>query len=169
MSSPDEEDKYNLDYWDGFEDDGKRFVSAKSMIYYIASLTVIVQLLAQFLEPSNWLNYQLLAFIMATNLGAVLLAVKAQKSAEDISSKYSRAFNADFYHTMFLFTQIKKKIETESKKDDTSLSQEIDSLGEDVYGLFRGYLTKFNEHRKTEVNYVESRDFGHIEEDELFE
>ena len=47
------------------------FISAKTMIFLSLGLALITQTLAQIITPTAWLNYQMLAFIMSTNLAAV--------------------------------------------------------------------------------------------------
>ncbi len=91
-------------------DDGTRFVSAKSMTFYIVLIAIIVQSISLMITPSNLLIWNALGFIIATNLGAVLLAIKAQMSAEEISDKTSAAFTADFYHTFHMMTRYKRKM-----------------------------------------------------------
>ena len=87
-----QDDKYSSEYWESMVDRGDKFVSAKSMVYYIVLIGLIVQSISLMIQPSNWLIWNALAFIVATNLGAVILAVKAQMSAEDISRKNFTGF-----------------------------------------------------------------------------
>ncbi len=164
-----QDEKYSSEYWESMVDRGDNFVSAKSMVYYIVMIGIVVQSISFMIQPSNWLIWNALAFIVATNLGAVILAVKAQMSAEDISRKTSQAFNADFYHTIHLFTELKKRFEEESVKDGNTLKGELDSLGSDLYHVAKGYITSYSAHMNTEVDMAESKDIHYTSEEELFE
>ena len=46
------------------------FISAKTMVFLSLGLALLTQTIAQIITPSFWLNYQMLAFIMSTNLAA---------------------------------------------------------------------------------------------------
>ncbi len=164
-----QDEKYSSEYWESMVDRGDNFVSAKSMVYYIVMIGIVVQSISFMIQPSNWLIWNALAFIVATNLGAVILAVKAQMSAEDISRKTSQAFNADFYHTIHLFTELKRKFEEESVKDGHTLKHELDNLGSDLYHVAKGYITSYSAHMNTEVDMAESKDIHYTSEEELFE
>lgn len=129
-----------------------------------------VQVLAQFLTPSSWLNYQILAFIMATNLGAVLLAIHAQKSADDIRKMYGAAFNGDFYHTLFLLSNFKNTIAAQGEKEGKKLEEEMAELGVDSYGVIKGYLRAFNEDMRVDAPEKDIREVdAEFTEDELFQ
>ena len=161
-------DKYDVDYWDAMVDDGKRFVSAKSMIGYIITIGIIIQSISLMMTPTNWLIWNAIGFIIATNLGAVVLAVKAQSSAERISAMTSEAFSSDFYHTMFLITELKSKVAEEAANDGIKLKEEIGELGVDVYSVIKGYLKTYSKHMATEVDLAESKEIEYSHESELF-
>ena len=84
--------------------DETEFISVRIMLLVVVILSVLVQSVAQLLTPSFWLNYQLLAFILATNVGAVILAMMAQHSADNLSKRYRQAFTPDFYRGIELFS-----------------------------------------------------------------
>jgi hypothetical protein len=164
-----QDDKFDPNYWEDMVNSGDQFVSADSMVYYIVLIGIVVQSISLLITPSNWLIWNALTFIVATNLGAVVLAVKAQRSAEDISRKTSQAFNADFYHTIHLFTEFKKRFEKESQVDGNGLQQEIDLLGGDLYHVAKGYVMAYASHMNTEVDMAESKDIPYVSEEELFD
>jgi len=146
MSSQKPNSKGNRDYWEHFAQSSSRFITAKQIASYILIIALIVQFIGAMIEPTDWLIWNVLTFIVATNLGAVLLAIHAQKSADDIRELYRVAFNADFYHTLHLMTTVKIAIEREAKREGISLQQEVDSLGMDSYSVLRGYMKSFAEH-----------------------
>ena len=140
------EGKMNRDYWDDFSKGSSEFITAKQITSYIVVIAITVQIIGAFITPSNWLIWNALTFIMATNLGAVILAIKAQDSADKIRTMYQEAFDADFYHTLHLMTTMKKSIEKEAMKEGISLTEEMDNLGADAYSVVRGYMKSFAEH-----------------------
>ena len=163
-----QDDKFDLSYWNDMVDDGERFTSAKTMIWYLLVIGVIVQLISFLFEPTTTLIWYALGFVIATNVGAVVLAVKAQFSAEGIGKKTSLAFNADFYHTIHLMTEMKKKFVEEAERDGNSLKQEVDNMGEDIYSVMKGYLRTYNQHMNSEIEMVESKDIQYDKEEDLF-
>ena len=162
-------DKINVEYWNDFASKTGRFITARQITLYIIIIAAIVQTIGFFITPSNWLIWNALTFIVATNLGAVLLAIHAQKSADDIRDMYNGAFNADFYHTLFLMSNMKNSILEKAERDGKSLEDELGELNEGVYGAFKGYLEAFNEYQKAEVPYVSKKEFQDLDDEELFE
>jgi len=165
-----EEEKYDLSYWKEIVHD-RDFVTARMMILYIFAITLVTQTIGLLIQPNDFLIWNALTFIVATNLGAVLLAIKAQKSAEDISERYNRAFNEDFYHTLFIISQIKRSFSEQAGLDGKTLDEEVNDLGENLYGVVRGYLETFNEHMKVQEGLVEEFEESQVEysEEELFD
>ena len=83
------------------------FISAKAMIFLSVTLALITQTMAQIVEPSAWLNYQMLAFIMSTNLAAVILAIFCSTLCRTYfcqysKSIYSRVLSWNCYFSQFL-------------------------------------------------------------------
>ncbi len=121
------------DEWD--EIDKTEFVSVKGMLIIVVLLSVIVQSVAQLFDPSFWINYQLLAFILATNVGAVVLAMMAQSSADKISRMYRQAFTPEFYQGLDAITKVFNSLEKQADNNGQDLSKELESLGPRLYGF----------------------------------
>ena len=121
------------DEWD--EIDKTEFVSVKGMLIIVVLLSVVVQSVAQLFNPSFWINYQLLAFILATNVGAVVLAMMAQSSADKISRMYRRAFTPEFYQGLGAITKVFNSLEAQAEANGQDLSKELESLGPRLYGF----------------------------------
>ena len=170
LRDKDDAEKYDLSYWKEIVDN-QDFITAKMMIIYIFVITVITQTIGFFIVPNEFLIWNALTFIVATNLGAVLLAIKAQKSAEDISERYNKAFNEDFYHTLFLLSQVKKAFSEQAGIEGHTLDEEVGELGQNLYGVVKGYLQTFNEHMKVQEGIVDAYEESVkvYEEDELFD
>ena len=119
--------------WDRME--YAKFITAKQMVVILVTIACVVQLLAQFITPTSWTNYQLLAFITATNVGAVLLAILAQRSAEDIRDMYVQAFTPSFYATVSTISQLREIMVKEAEKEGKTLDEELEDLGPKLYGF----------------------------------
>ena len=172
MSLQETNEKVSKEYWENFAENSSKFITAKQIIFYITIIGLLIQLIGMQLNPSDWLIWNALTFIIATNLGAVVLAVLAQKSADDIRIMYKVAFNADFYHTLHILTSLKIAVEREAEREGVSLQKEVDSLGMDGYSVMRGYMKSFAEHYHLSQNPpqqdepVEMPEYEH--ESELF-
>ena len=94
---------------------------------------------------------------MATNLGAVVLAIIAQKTADDIKRLYQTAFDADFYHSLHLISVIKNSISESAEKDDSDLVSKINEMSPQLYTLAKGYLETFEQHYYEKDNESESK------------
>ena len=116
------------------------FITAKQMIFICLTIALITQTLAQLVNPTPWLNYQMLAFIMATNVAAVLLAIFAQKSAEDLSEIYKRAFTPDFYRTLETMTTFRSILVEQAERDGKGLEEDLEDLAPKLYGLLRKWV-----------------------------
>ena len=160
--------KYSKSYWDAFASDTKDFITAKRIAIYILCIGAIVQTIGYFMTPTEGLMWNALTFIVATNLGAVLLAIYAQRSADIIRDSYSAAFNGDFYHTLFLISSLKQSVGRSADEEGVSMESEIDALGEDLYGVFKGYLETFNRDMSIENESVEIKEVAYDNEDDLF-
>jgi hypothetical protein len=153
MSLQKDNEKVGKEYWENFAENSSKFITAKQIIVYITLIGVFVQIIGMQLKPSDWLIWNAITFIIATNLGAVMLAVHAQKSADDIREMYKVAFNADFYHTLHILSTLKVSVEREAEKEGISLQKEVDSLGMDAYSVMRGYMKSFAEHYHLSENH----------------
>ena len=109
------------------------FISAKAMILLSISLALVTQTIAQIVNPSAWLNYQMLAFIMSTNLAAVILAIFAQRSAERISANTAKAFTPEFYRGTAILASFFSKLEEISEEKGSSIDEKLDDLAPRVH------------------------------------
>ncbi len=168
MSSARLPDKYDFEYWEDFVSNSNNFITAKQIALVIFLIALTVQTIGLMIAPSEWLIWNVLTFIVATNLGAVLLAVQAQNSADNIREMYKSAFDADFYQSLFLFSQLKSSIAQNAQKKGVSIRDEIDSLGVNLYEFIEGYLEVFKEDKNTTINTKEKVEIEYENEDELF-
>ena len=147
------------------------FVSAKQMVIICLSIEIVVQIFALAVQPTAWWTWQLLGFIAATNLGAVVLAIFAQRSADKIGAVYRRVFTSDFYETVFAMSDIRRTIIEQAEKDDTDFDTDI--IAPELYQTVRDYFKTKHLHENTptpdiDVPYVSPEEVSFINEEELF-
>lgn len=116
------------------------FVNAKQMLVIVVIIELIIQSFALIIQPTAWWTWQLLGFIVATNLGAVILAIMAQRSADKISSVYKNIFTPDFYYTVHSLSKFRGLIEEQAEQDGKTLDEEMHELAPKFYGLLRKYV-----------------------------
>ena len=69
-----------------------------------------------------------------------MMAIFAQKSADNIGKAYRKVFTADFYYTVQVLTDFRKVIEAEAEKEGRTLYEEWGDIAPKIYGLGRKYL-----------------------------
>tara|TARA_R110000851_G_scaffold39057_2_gene99730 strand:- start:75 stop:593 length:519 start_codon:yes stop_codon:yes gene_type:complete len=162
------ENKYLLSYWQYFAEQTKSFLTWKRIAYVIGIIALIVQVIGLMITPNEWMIWNVLTFIVATNLGAVLLAISAQKTADDIKVLYQSAFDADFYHTIYLFSRFKEGFVRAAEAEGNTIPGEISELSPQLYTLFKGYLETFEKHYGNQMQDSVNEESEYDEDDELF-
>ena len=115
-------------------------ITAKQMVLVVILIEIVIQSFALLINPTTWWTWQLLGFITATNLGAVILAISAQNSADKIASVYKTVFTPDFYYTVKLITDFRTMISDEAAKEGKDMQDELGEIAPKLYGLARKYL-----------------------------
>ena len=115
-------------------------MTAKQMIMVCIVIEVFIQSFALIVHPTAWWTWQLLGFITATNLGAVILAISAQNSADKIAVVYQNIFTPDFYYTVKLLTDFRTMIDEEAAKEGKDMHDELGEIAPKLYALARKYL-----------------------------
>lgn len=116
------------------------FITTKGMILIALTVEIIVQSFALLIAPTEWWTWQLLGFITATNLGALILGIVAQRSAEQLSTTYKQIFTPDFYFTVKTLTDFRKMVQAEAEKDGRNMTEEWADLAPKLYGVARKWL-----------------------------
>jgi hypothetical protein len=116
------------------------FITAKQMVFIVVVIEILIQSFALLINPTAWWTWQLLGFITATNLGAVILAISAQNSADKIGTVYQKVFTPDFYYTVKLLTDFRAMIDDEAAKEGKDIQDELGEIAPKLYGLARKYL-----------------------------
>jgi len=116
------------------------FITTRGMITIALTVEIIVQSFALIVAPTEWWTWQLLGFITATNLGALILGIVAQRSAEQLSKTYKQIFTPDFYFTVKTLTDFRKMVQEEAAKDGRNMAEEWADLAPKLYGVARKWL-----------------------------
>ena len=124
--------------WERFSD--PTIVSAKHMIIICLVIEIILQSFVIMIQPTEWWIWQLLGFITATNLGAVILAIMSARSANDIGKAYKSVFTPSFYKTMRLISQFQEYFEEEASKEGRDLDAEVRELSPKIWALIKARL-----------------------------
>lgn len=124
--------------WDRLSD--PQIISARFMVMLIIGIEVVVQTFSLIIAPTEWWTWQLLGFITATNLGAVILAILAQNTANDIGRNTKAAFTPEFYKTITLLSSFHRHFEEEALKEGRELDEEIQQLAPKVWSLVKAKI-----------------------------
>ena len=124
--------------WERFSD--PTIISARTLILIVLSIEIVLQSVALAISPTEWWIWQLLGFITATNLGAVVLAVLAQRSANNIGKAYKKVFTPSFYKTVNMFSKFQEYFELEAQKEGRDLDEEIKEVAPKLWGVIRAHL-----------------------------
>jgi hypothetical protein len=124
--------------WERFSD--PTIISARTLVLIVLGIEIVLQSIALAIQPTEWWIWQLLGFITATNLGAVVLAVLAQRSANDIGKAYKTVFTPSFYKTVNMFSKFQEYFEVEAEKEGRDLDEEIKEVAPKLWSVIRAHL-----------------------------
>ena len=147
------------------------FVTAPQMIALVLFIEIIVQTFALVVQPTAWWTWQLLGFIAATNLGAVVLAVFAQRSADRIGEVYKRVL-LDFYETVSAMSEVRRSLIEQAEADDSDF--DTDAIAPEFYQAVRQYFETKQLHEETptpevDVPYISPEEVSFMSDEELFQ
>ncbi len=117
-----------------------QIISAKLMVFLVLGIMCVVQTFSLLVAPTEWWTWQLLGFITATNLGAVILAIMAQNTANDIGRQTKNAFTPEFYKTITVLSSFHRLFEEEAVKEGKDLNAEVEELAPKVWSLVRAKI-----------------------------
>ena len=124
------------------------FITAGIMIKILVTMTLLIQIPFIYMAHTwnletftfMWWMLQFFGFVMATNLGAVVLAIIAQDSATKIGEKQSQAFTADFMQGIDTLTKILTVFNDTAETQGESLESQIEEIAPQFYLLGLQYL-----------------------------
>ena len=125
-----------------------KFVTARQMIVIMIILECFIQIpfiwiggelgLTRF--SGEWWMLQFFGMVMATNIGAVVLAIIAQDSANKIGASQSEAFSVHFMEGIETLTQIMRVLQDTAHARGENLTEQIDELIPNYYDLALSYV-----------------------------
>lgn len=124
--------------WERLSD--PQIISAKFMIMLVLAIELVVQTFSLIIAPTEWWTWQLLGFITATNLGAVILAIVAQNTANDVGKNTKAAFTPEFYKTITLLSSFHRHFEAEAQAEGRDLDSEVKDLAPKIWSLVRAKI-----------------------------
>ena len=125
-----------------------KFITVRHMIFIMLILETLIQIPFVWLAPtlgletfsSPWWLLQFAGIVMATNIGAVVLAIIAQDAANKIGRSQSEAFTVDFMEGIETLTQIMATLEETASQRGENLSDQITELIPLYYDLGLSYV-----------------------------
>jgi len=116
------------------------------------------------------MEWMLLGFTAAVSTCAVVGAILVQHNADKMAETYKNVFNADFYETIGLFTQVRDIILQEAADKNRNVEEELDDVIPKAYAFFRAYLDKENVEPPSleELGIDPLEESGETNEGELF-
>ena len=103
-----------------------------------------IQIIPFIIDPTPYMEWLLLGFTAAVSTCAVVGAVLVQYNADKVARLYKSVFNADFYETIGLFTQIRQMVITAAEEIDRNVEEELQNVVPKAYAFFCAYLDKEN-------------------------
>lgn len=120
-------------------------ITARQMISLILGLEVIIQIIFLALAyisnmeafSIEWWILQFNGLVVATNIGAVVLAILAQKTANDIGATQARVLTPDFYRTVSALTDVKMSFDQAAAEEGRDSQEDLHQVGPVLYHYLR--------------------------------
>ncbi len=122
----------------------QEYLTWKQLLTTCLAVIFIIQLIPFFITPTPYMEWMLLGFTAAVSTCAVVGAVLVQYNADKVAKLYKSVFNADFYETIGLFTQMRQIVITAAEENDRNVEEELQDVVPKAYAFFRAYLDKEN-------------------------
>jgi hypothetical protein len=122
----------------------QEFLTAKQLLFTCISVIICIQIIPFMITPTPYMEWLLLGFTAAVSTCAVVGAILVQHNADKLSEIYKNVFNADFYETIGLFTQMREIILQEATDKGRNVEEELNDVIPKAYAFFRAYLDKEN-------------------------
>ena len=122
----------------------QEYLTGKQLLTTCLTVIFCIQIIPFFVTPTPYMEWLLLGFTAAVSTCAVVGAVLVQYNADKVTTLYKSVFNADFYETIGLFTQMRQIVITESAAKGRNVEEELQDVVPKAYAFFRAYLDKEN-------------------------
>lgn len=122
----------------------QEYLTGKQLLITCLTVILIIQTIPFILTPTPYMEWLLLGFTAAVSACAVVGAILVQFNADKVAKLYKSVFNADFYETIGLFTQMRQIVITAAEENDRNVEEELQDVVPKAYAFFRAYLDKEN-------------------------
>jgi len=141
----------------------QEFLTAKQLLFTCLTVIICIQIIPFLVSPTPYMEWLLLGFTAAVSTCAVVGAILVQHNADKLGEIYKNVFNADFYETIGLFTQIREIVLQEAADKNRNVEEELSDIIPKAYAFLRAYLDKENVTPPT----LEELGIDPVEEDEI--
>jgi len=141
----------------------QEFLTAKQLLITCLTVIICIQIVPLIVSPTPYMEWLLLGFTAAVSTCAVVGAILVQHNADKLGEIYKNVFNADFYETIGLFTQIREIVLQEAADKNRNVEEELSDIIPKAYAFLRAYLDKENVTPPT----LEELGIDPVEEDEI--
>jgi len=122
----------------------QEYLTGKQLLTTCLIVIFCIQIIPFFVTPTPYMEWLLLGFTAAVSTCAVVGAVLVQYNADRVAKLYKSVFNADFYETIGLFTQMRQIVIREAAEKNRNVEEELEDVIPKAYAFFRAYLDKEN-------------------------
>ena len=145
-------------------------MTAKQLLITCLTVIICIQIIPLLIAPTPYMEWLLLGFTAAVSTCAVVGAILVQHNADKLGEIYKNVFNADFYETIGLFTQMREIILQEAADKGRNVEEELNDIIPKAYAFLRAYLDKENVIPPTleELGITPVEDSDESNEGELF-
>lgn len=93
------------------------FITSKQLIWTVVGLFAAIQIVFLVIRPSNEVQWQILGWVLSTNIAAVLLAIIGNIEVEKARTLSQKIYTAEMIETIGLFTSLKLAMDNASNED----------------------------------------------------
>jgi len=122
----------------------QEFLNAKQLLFTCLTVIICIQIVPFLVSPTPYMEWLLLGFTAAVSTCAVVGAILVQHNADKMAETYKNVFNADFYETIGLFTQMREIVLQEAADKGRNVEEELSDIIPKAYAFLRAYLDKEN-------------------------
>ena len=122
----------------------QEYLTGRQLLKTCLLVIFCIQIIPFIIEPTPYMEWLLLGFTAAVSTCAVVGAVLVQYNADKLSGLYKSVFNADFYETIGLFTQMRQMVITAAEENERNVEEELQDVIPKAYAFFCAYLDKEN-------------------------
>jgi hypothetical protein len=115
------------------------FITSKQLIWTVVGLFAIMQVVFLVVKPSTEVQWQILGWVLSTNIAAVLLAIIGNIEVEKARNLSQKIYTAEMIETIGLFTTLKLAIDESSSED---YEEDLKEVAPYLIKILRRYTTQ---------------------------